>query len=453
MNTIKALRFRLSALDEYGLDCSESFEAEVPGACQADYAKHLNLPDYKYSDNYKLYEFMEEKYFVYSAVLPEKNADKRTFLHLGGVDYRYEVFVDDEKIYAYEGMFKPCDVELTNLDFGNKTLKVLIFPVPKRADAKYGRWQADNVAKPPVSYGWDWHPRLIPSGIWKEAYIVEKDNSFIGEFKPVYKLSEDYKTAEVFPGAVFEGKGEYRMGLSLRGETVFSAVGRTDDIAPFTVKNPELWWPHCYGEQTMYDLSLEFSGDDGSSDKVEKSIGFRRSRLVTQDSNWYIDSFPFTQAKPPITLEINGKQIFGKGSNWVNPEIFFGKITRETYEPLLTLVKRANMNLLRVWGGSIVNKDSFFELCDRLGIMVWQEFPLACNCYRDDDRYLDVMRSESTAIIEQVRIHPSLVMWCGGNELYTGGSSMTEQFKVLRLLNSQCYLLDENTPFIMTSPL
>ncbi|MBQ4051589.1 MAG: hypothetical protein IJD13_08150, partial [Oscillospiraceae bacterium] len=163
--------------------------------------------------------------------------------------------------------------------------------------------------------------------------------------------------------------------------------------------------------------------------------------------------FPKSRSDAPATLEINGRRIFAKGSNWVNAQVFPGEMTAEHYDSLLTLVKDANMNILRIWGGGFVNKDIFFDLCDEKGIMVWQEFPLSCNEYPDDDHYLAVLEKEATAIVRKLRRHPSVVLWCGGNELFNNWSLMTDQHHTLRLLDKVCYTEDRFTPFIMTSPL
>lgn len=111
------------------------------------------------------------------------------------------------------------------------------------------------------------------------------------------------------------------------------------------------------------------------------------------------------------------------------------------------------MNILRIWGGGFINKESFYDLCDELGIMVWQELPLACNEYPDDEDYLAVLEKEAIAIVRRLRTHPCLVLWCGGNELFNNWSKMTDQHHALRLLDSVCYREDKDTPFIMTSPL
>jgi beta-mannosidase len=218
---------------------------------------------------------------------------------------------------------------------------------------------------------------------------------------------------------------------------------------------PELWWPHDHGSQPLYLAMFELLDSAGGPvDKRVERVGFRRVKLVMHEGAWDLpSSFPKSRNHPPITLEINGRAIFARGTNWVPPDIFPGTITTETYRPLLGLIRNAHMNLIRSWGGGIVNKEGFFDLCDELGILVWQEFPLACNLYADDPAYLHVLDAESRAIIRRVRRHPCLAIWCGGNELFNSWSRMTDQALALRMLNRNCLDLDPSTPFIPTAPL
>jgi beta-mannosidase len=137
----------------------------------------------------------------------------------------------------------------------------------------------------------------------------------------------------------------------------------------------------------------------------------------------------------------------------VSAEIFPGIATAATYRPLLQLARDAHFNLLRCWGGAPVNKEAFFDQCDELGLLVWQEFPLACNCYPDSPRYLRVLDQESRSILRLVRRHTCRAIWGGGNELFNLWSGMTDQAKALRLLNRNCYELDPDTPFLPTAPL
>jgi len=196
-------------------------------------------------------------------------------------------------------------------------------------------------------------------------------------------------------------------------------------------------------------LEVTLPGDD----VLRRRIGFRRVRLVMHPGAWEgVVVFPKSRENPPVTLELNGRQIFLKGSNWVGPDIFYGRVDGETYRPLLGLARGAHFNLLRCWGGAPAPKEEFFELCDALGLLVWQEFPLACNCYPDDPGYLDLLDRESRSLLRRVRQHPCLGLWVGGNELFNSWSRMTDQSLPLRLLNKNCFELDLRTPFLPTAP-
>jgi len=202
-----------------------------------------------------------------------------------------------------------------------------------------------------------------------------------------------------------------------------------------------------------YTITVELLHNGKVVDAKKRRVGFRHIELVLEENAREEGGFPKTRIPPPITIKINGKRIFAKGTNWVCPTIFPGTLNEEVYRPYLELIRDANMNLIRCWGGAVVNKDEFFDLCDELGLMVWQEFPLSCNNYLGTPEYLSVLDHESKAIIRQLRRHPCHVIWCGGNELFNSWSGMTDQSKALRLLNRNCFDMDPDKPFLMTSPL
>jgi beta-mannosidase len=219
------------------------------------------------------------------------------------------------------------------------------------------------------------------------------------------------------------------------------------------LNSPELWWCNGYGEPNLYIWEATMFYKGNITDTVTGKTGFRKVELTMGESTWDVpNTYPMSRSPAPATITLNGTAVFAKGSNWVNPEIFTGTITRDTYLPLIELAVEANFNLLRCWGGAIINKSSFFELCDEFGIMVWQDFPLACNDYRGTLHYLKILEQEASAIIKRLRHHPCLVMWCGGNELLNSWSKMTDQSLALRLLNKLCYELDRERPFITSAP-
>jgi len=435
---------------------SKWIPAIVPGAVQLDIAKAEKYEPYYYAEHWKDYSWMEDQFYTYrtSFPKPELNSGERLVFVSKGIDYQFQIFLNGKEILSQEGMFTPVSLDLTDQLKPENEFKILVFPAPKVYPTPVDRSQASHSVKPAVSYGWDWHPRLIPLGIWDETYLEKRPSSFIEDFHVNYTLNQDLSKAEIR----LELSGQNLNGLpfiwTLKDETgkeVLKSEGKTELNFP----DPQLWWTHDHGKPYLYTSTIQLLDISGKVNQTEESkIGFRRIKLVMNEGAWNEpEGFPKTRSASPAQLEINGRKIFCKGTNWVNPEIFPGIITRERYDELLNLAKEANFNMLRVWGGGIVNKESFFELCDEKGILVWQEFPLACNNYPDDAHYLSILKQESASIIKRVKKHPSLAFWCGGNELFNAWSGMTDQSLALRLLNSQCLELDPNSAFIPTSPM
>ncbi|HEY5376161.1 MAG TPA: hypothetical protein VIK01_20915 [Polyangiaceae bacterium] len=429
---------------------TELVPARVPGAVQLDWGRAKGYPDYWVADQFKAYQGLEEFFWLYRArlELPELSSDERVFFVCGGVDYHFRVLLEGAVLHEQEGMFTPFELDLTDRAKSGDVLEVLIFPAPKAHGEPEGRAQARLSNKPPVSYGWDWHPRLIPLGIWQDTGLQVRSRVHLCSVDVRYRLNEDFSRAELSVEVETSEPGSALLSFRLldpRGQTVaqFKAPQAV-------VEEPRLWWPAGEGAPELYTLEVILNGVVAHSQRV----GFRRVRLVMHEGAWQGPaSFPKSRSEPPITLEVNGRVIFARGSNWVCPEIFPGKISADTYRPLLELARAAHFNLLRTWGGAIINKESFYEICDELGLLVWTEFHLACNLYDGEGEYLRVLDQESCSIIRRVRQHASLAFWCGGNELFNAWSGMTDQSLALRLLNKNCYELDRDTPFIATAPL
>lgn len=429
----------------------EMVPAVVPGAVQLDWAVAHQWPDYRYDVNFRAYKWMEDCYWIYQAqVAPQELGEDETLqLVCDGIDYEFDILMNGEKLFYQEGMFKAVRLDLTKFAKKGGLLEIVIYPTPKDPTAFPNcRDEARQSVKPAAAYEWDWHPRLIPLGIWEEIYLEVKPASWIKNAKVTYKLSDDLSSAAITCSSEVSGWGPVTWTIcDPNGKEVFAAEG---NCVTGTMEQPQLWWCNGYGDPALYSWKAKLPNGEEKSGR----IGFRTVKLVMNEGAWIepID-FPKSRSVPPITLELNHLRIFGKGTNWVNPEIFPGVVTKDTYEPQLRLAQEAHMNLIRCWGGAYIDKESFFELCDELGLMVWQEFPLACNDYYDSEHYLAILEQEATAIIERLAPHPSLVLWCGGNELFNNWSGMDEQKLALRLLNKLCYDLDRDRPYINTSPL
>jgi len=435
-------------------------EATVPGAAQLDIAKSLNYPDYTFSDNYKMFSWMEDVCFTYRSefAAPKFARDERVWFCSKGIDYSFEVRLNGKTLLVQEGMFTPVNIDITEHLKKYNVIEVVVDKAPKHHNNSEDRTQAAYCAKPPVSYGWDWHPRLIPSGIWDETGLQIRNRSHIASHELKYTLNDDFSSVSIIVSAdVTEAKGctlSWKL-FDREGGLAVEASAKAGETLKTTLDNPKLWWCHDLGDPYLYSYRLDLKDAKGRTvHSASGNAGFRRIRLVPNEGTLTeMNDFPKSRNNAPAQFELNGRRIFAKGTNWLCPDIFIGRLNEETYDTLLNLALKANFNSLRCWGGCAVDKDSFFELCDRKGILVWQEFPLACNDYPDDEHYLSVLEKEAESIVRKVHPHPCLALLCGGNELYNSWSGMDEQSLPLRLLNAVCLRLSPEIPFNPTSPL
>ena len=428
-----------------GRNCrtDEVFSASVPGNIQYDFGVFKGFGDVNYSDNYKKYAPYEDDGWEYITSLDfDAKEGEKVYFVSEGIAYKYDIFLNGSKVYSYEGTFKPVELALEGAGVGDE-LKIFIHPHPKSKRGNAGtRDEANESCNPPVCYGWDWNPRLLISGLWQGAHIETRGASHIGGVEVLTGLSKSLDEGKV----TCKYECESPCVISLYDQN--GALVYCGDETEFTVESPELWWCNGQGEPYLYRYVIS-----NEKESVSGFVGFKRLRLVRNIGADGERTFPKGRYEAPITIELNGRRIFAKGSNWVNPDVFWGNVEDERYERLISLAKDCNMNIFRMWGGAALERKKFYELCDKYGIMVWQEFMLACNQYIDIEPYMTVLREEATAIIKKLRGHASLAMWCGGNELFNSWSGMDEQSAPLRLLNALCYELDKERPFLYTSPL
>lgn len=433
---------------------------DTPGEAQLIWHKAGKLPDYNFGSNVLEYRSCEDLFWVYSTEFEVEDREGfEPVIRFDCIDYKYTIKIDG-KIYADdEGMFTPVEIALN--EFIGKTIKLdcIIHPVPKVAGVPQSRSQARESVKPPVSYGWDWHPRLIPSGLSGAVKLLYLPKDRVDNLEITYELNDELSEVKVNISSLLKSTSQRTVIASVideDGNTAASgslkAADGTHPAFELTVKNPKLWWCARQGDQYLYTVKVEIFNDDGEQIyERSKLVGFRRVKLVMNENSWE-RGVPIPQGDSPYTIMLNGRKIFAKGSNFVSADIFYSKVTAENYEQLISLALGANMNIFRMWGGSPVQKEEFFELCDKLGMMIWQEFPLACNDYPDKAHYLEMLEKEAVSIVKRLREHPSVVLWCGGNELFNSWSGMSNQSLALRVLDRVTLTYDRWTPYIMTSP-
>ncbi|KAI3327859.1 glycoside hydrolase family 2 protein [Xylariaceae sp. AK1471] len=265
------------------------------------------------------------------------------------------------------------------------------------------------VRKAQYNWGWDWGPILMTAGPWKPVYLEQ----YVTKIEDVWtecEVSEDLATCSgrILAKVIGSVGQSVTISLALDGSVIFEkecAVG-SEGVAetPFLITRPELWYPFTHGTQARYQLKATINAYDTRS----KMVGFRRAELIQREDEFGKSFF----------FRINGKDVFCGGSCWIPADSFLSQIPERRYRDWLKLVYEGNQNMIRVWGGGIYEHDTFFDTCDELGIMVWQDFAFACASYPTYKSYLDSVEKEARQNVRRLRSHPSLVIWAGNNEDY-----------------------------------
>ncbi|HPF65790.1 glycoside hydrolase family 2 protein [Lentimicrobium sp.] len=269
--------------------------------------------------------------------------------------------------------------------------------------------------KPGYHFGWDWGPRLVTSGIWRPVELIINRTARINDLF-VRQESVTAKEARVTAGVEVnvQQEGLYKLEILMDGQAVaareisMSPGIRYSDI-DFIIKNPRLWWPNGAGGQPLYTVSAVLSHKGKELHAFNRQIGIRSLKHVRRpDAKGGGESFHF---------EVNGRPVFAKGANYIPNDVFLPRVDSARYEFIVKSAAEANINMLRVWGGGIYENDYFYDLCDRHGIMVWQDFMFACAMYPGDKDFLNNVRLEAVDNIKRLRNHACIALWCGNNEI------------------------------------
>jgi len=275
---------------------------------------------------------------------------------------------------------------------------------------------APHLRKAPCQFGWDWGPQLPPIGIWKDICLEGTDDARIENVHLRQFHTEDQVRLEAEVTIQTWHQGEYNILMRVISPTgeVWETAASVDEAhkanAGIIIDHPQLWWPNGYGEQPLYQVQISLKGKQAEDEKVYQ-IGLRTIEL-RQDPDAWGKSFTFV---------VNGQPILAKGSNWIPADSFPTRITRERLEKLLRDAVLTHQNMLRVWGGGFYEDDRFYELCDHLGILVWQECIFSCSVYPlDEPDFLENVHQEVLENVRRLRHHASLALWCGNNEMEWG---------------------------------
>lgn len=433
--------------------------AEVPGCAQLDLAKNGYLPEdiFMGENVLKTEEFEDfEWWYEKSFIAPDEK--KNIFLVFEGVDCIAEYFLNDTKIGESDNMFIAHEFKIDDfLNDGENILTVHIkSPIIEADKMDYPlkmlttpqRIESKHIRKAAHSYGWDIMPRLVTSGLWRGVSIEVRDSiyftqtffkTFTDEYKFFYTLDcniSDFSDVEIeISGSCGDDSTFYGRALCSRK---YGAI-------KFNIENPKKWFPYGYGEPNIYDGTAKIFKKGILVHEEPLSFGIR---TVTLD---YREPAAFDDGQ--FRILINDIEIMCKGTNWVPLDAFHCR-DAERYDRALALVKDIGCNILRCWGGNVYEDHYFFDFCDRNGIMVWQDFAMACDIYPEDESFKAKLTKEATAVIRKLRNHPSLILWAGDNEIdCCHDISNTDNNSLTREVLPKCVdLNDIGRPYLPSSP-
>ena len=452
--------------------------AKVPGCVHTDLMDNRLIGDPFYRDNETKLQWIgktdweyKKEFSIDGKTLSYKNIE----LVFKGLDTYAKVFLNGKLIIDANNMFREWRINCEELlkEGPNELLinfqppeskissikKKFIYELPSANDTSH---TSSYIRKAPYHFGWDWGPRFITCGIWQDVQLELWNAVKISDFQIVQNQIES-NLATLSAEVEIQSSGEKDVILLLESEEkCFNSVkknarvhvGVNEETIDFNISEPKLWWPNGYGEQNLYNIKLTLTIDGKVVDQKLTKIGLRTLKLRREPDKWG-KSFEFI---------INGVSIFAKGGNWIPADNFLNRITKDKYRYLINSCKDANMNMLRVWGGGIYENDYFYELCDEMGIMVWQDFMFACSMYPGDEKFLENVKQEATYNIKRIRNHPSIVLWCGNNEIeaawfdwgwkdYLPKELWKDNEKLFyKILPDLCSSLDPSRPYWPGSP-
>ncbi|MGA1803529.1 beta-mannosidase [Rhizobium sp. HT1-10] len=261
--------------------------------------------------------------------------------------------------------------------------------------------------KPQSHFGWDWNIAIAPLGLYGTITLNRLETARI-ESVTTRQVHNDDGTIDLLVTTTLYAsrQGVAQLFLALDAERLRLdcgvAAGETVITHVFHIEQPRLWWPAGSGEQALYELSVETG-----IEVVTRQIGLRTVELITDKD----------EAGSRFAFRVNGREIFCRGANWIPADALFSRSSREKTEDLLQSAADVHMNMIRVWGGGFYEADWFYDICDRLGLMVWQDFMFACNLYPSTGDFLDNVAVEVSYQVKRLASHPSIALWCGDNEI------------------------------------
>lgn len=399
----------------------EFLPASVPGSVYHDLMQNGKMDDPFWRDNFpKALKRMDHDYEYKTEFAADKALLKSdaVLLRFEGIDTVADVFLNGEKLGHTENMHRTFEFEVKDLlkEEGNE-LRVLLHSPTRFIKEEYKHNVADgseeamvgfaNLRKTHCMFGWDWSPRLPDAGLWRPVKLLGIEKARVDSVYVTQK-HEDGKVTLHFDVDADVYDREALMGYTVLitdpdgKETL--CKGSPEEIV---IERPQLWWPNGFGAQPLYTVEVRLYAGGKQVDAWKKRIGLRTLTMhIEKDA--YGESFAH---------EVNGVQVFAMGADYIPEDSIFPRINEARTRELLRQCKEAHFNTIRVWGGGYYPDDWFYDACDEMGLMVWQDFLFACAVYNLTDKFEDNIRAEFADNIKRLRHHASLALWCGNNEM------------------------------------
>lgn len=394
--------------------------ATVPGVVHTDLLAQGLIPDPYLDDNESALAWIGHSDWRYATTFVfEPDGHTRHDLVAEGLDTVARVRVNGVDVGATVNQHRTYRWNLDGILVAGENTLVIDF----RSPIAYAREREQVLGERPHSYvhpfnairksacnfGWDWGPALVTSGIWRRIALESWTDVRIAAVRPVVGIKGDPRRADVHVDLEWAPSEDanadaVEVTAHVAGVTVTASVSAGVDSVALAVEAPdaEPWYPRGYGDARLYDLVVTA----GAGREARRRIGFR---AVQVDVEADTDGSPFQ-------LIVNGIPVYIRGANWIPEDTFFPRVTRERLAERFADATDAHMNLLRVWGGGVYESEDFYDLADEQGVLVWQDFLLACAAYSEDTELWDEFAAEARDAVTRLSSHPSLVVWNGGNE-------------------------------------
>lgn len=396
----------------------QKHKATIPGTVHTDLFQNQLIPDPFFGANEKQLQWIENENWEYETHFTLSESEFKTQnidLEFEGLDTYATVFLNGNVVLEADNMFRKWTISAkSHLKIGTNHLKVVFHSTVQKGkeEAKKLSYTLPEkervfVRKAQYQFGWDWGPRYVTVGIWKPVHLKFWNSAKIEHIKYSQIELNDKKailefTTEIY---VFVEKS-IQLKINEKSETFNVKKGKNKVKMRYEIANPKLWWCNGLGDANLYLFTIEISQKKQLLDSKKLNIGLRTIELI-QEKDQIGTSFYF---------KLNGKPVFMKGANLVPPDSFLPRVSDSTYFSLVDNAKKANINMLRVWGGGVYFDDAFYEACDANGILVWQDFMFACSMYPGDEKFVENVKQEVIDNVNRLQNHSSIAIWCGNNE-------------------------------------